>query len=402
MSAAGYRAFTARSDDFVPAGPCRNWIGGELVGAASGATLEVHNPRHGQAMGTVPDSGAVDVEVAVAAAKAAFPGWSATPYKDRAQVLYRLKGLMERDLEALSWLVSHENGKTFGESKASVLKGIECLEYGCSLPNMSAGGQLDVSRGVSCRVSYEPLGVVAGIVPFNFPVMVPMWMLPQMLVAGNTVVMKPSEQVPYGLLALAMLAREAGLPDGVLNLVNGRKATVEALVDHPDVKAVGFVGSTAVAELLYARGAALGKRMLCLGGAKNHLVVVPDADLELTAQNVVGSAFGCAGQRCMAASVLLAVGDTERHVQAIAAEARAVLVGRDIGAIITPANAASMEPKPNTIMNSRRMSMPSAETMRAWVAPARTSMPTRVWLTRMYSSKPTARPEPMMTSRQTG
>ncbi|MEZ4471825.1 MAG: aldehyde dehydrogenase family protein [bacterium] len=187
-------------------------------------------------------------------------------------------------------------------------------------------------------MEYEPLGVVAGVVPFNFPIMVPMWMLPQALVAGNTFVMKPSEQTPYGMARVAELCQEAGLPDGVLNLVNGGKAAVEALVDHADVKAFGFVGSTRVAELLYARSAARGRRALCLGGAKNHLVVVPDADVELTAQNVVASAFGCAGQRCMAASVLLAVGDCQHIIDAIVRHARAMRLGTDVGAIINAAS----------------------------------------------------------------
>lgn len=327
-------AFEPTGYDFAEAPAALNWIGGREAAPVGGETLSVHNPRHGREMGRVALSGAPDVAAAVASAKAAFPGWRATPYKDRAQVLYRLKALMERDADLLSWIVSHENGKTFGESKASVMKGVECLELGASLPNMSAGGQIDVSRGVNCRVDYEPLGVCAGIAPFNFPVMVPMWMLPQVLVAGNTFVMKPSEQVPYGALHLARLFQEAGLPDGVLNLVHGARDAVEAVVDHADVRAVGFVGSTRVARLLYARGAALGKRMLCLGGAKNHLVVVPDADVELTATNVVASAFGCAGQRCMAASVLIAVGDVDHIVGAVARNARELVLGETMGAII--------------------------------------------------------------------
>lgn len=330
--------FPAQSYDFVEASPLGNWIGGAYHPAPS--TIPVTNPRHGAVLGHVADSDAAAVAEAVQVARAAFPGWRDTPYKERAQVLYRLKTLMERDLDALSWTISHENGKTFGEARAEVLKGIECLEYGCSLPNMSAGGQIDVSRGVNCRVDYEPVGVVAGVVPFNFPVMVPMWMLPQALVAGNAMVMKPSEQTPYGMAYVAELLKEAGLPDGVLNLVNGGKPAVEALVDHPDVDAFGFVGSTRVAKLLYARGAALGKRVLCLGGAKNHLVAVPDADVQLTAQNVAASAYGCAGQRCMAASVLVAVGDCDHIVEAIAAEARKIQVGEGMGAII---NAASVE-----------------------------------------------------------
>jgi len=330
-------AFAPRGYDFAAAAPALNYIDGAQVAAASGETQAVTNPRHGRELGRVAISGADDVASAVAAAKRAFPGWRATPYKERAQVLYRLKALLERDLDALSWVVSHENGKTFSESVASVKKGIECLEMGASLPNLSAGQQIDVSRGVNCRVDYEPLGVCAGIAPFNFPVMVPMWMLPQVLVAGNTFVLKPSEQVPYGALQLARLFTEAGLPDGVLNLVHGGRSAVEGLVDHPDVKAVGFVGSTRVARLLYARGAQLGKRMLCLGGAKNHLLVVPDADVELTASNVVASAFGCAGQRCMAASTLVAVGDVDHIIEAMVKKARALVLGEEMGAIINEA-----------------------------------------------------------------
>lgn len=324
--------FPAQSAAFVEADALDNWINGAPAPAA--ATRPVENPRHGKILGHVAESSAADVDAAVKAARAAFPGWRDTPYKDRAQVLYRLKGLMERDLDALSWIISHENGKTFNEARAEVKKGIECLEFGCSLPNMSAGGQLDVSRGVNCRVDHEPVGVCAGVVPFNFPVMVPMWMLPQALVAGNAFVMKPSEQTPYGMAYVAHLLKEAGLPDGVLNLVHGSKAAVEALVDHPEVDAFGFVGSTRVAKLLYGRGAALGKRVLCLGGAKNHLIVVPDADVKLTAQNVAASAYGCAGQRCMAASVLVAVGDCDHIIEAIVDEARSIRAGHEMGAII--------------------------------------------------------------------
>ncbi|MCA9694009.1 MAG: CoA-acylating methylmalonate-semialdehyde dehydrogenase [Myxococcales bacterium] len=329
--------FPARDYGFVPYVPCRNWIAGAFVDADSGETLSVENPRHGAELGRVAMSDASDVEAAVAAARAALPGWKDTPLKERAQVLYRMKALMERDLEELVWLLSHENGKTEPEARGSVLKAIECLELGCSLPNMIAGPQIDVSRGINCALTYEPLGVCAGIVPFNFPTMVPMWMLPQALVAGNTFVLKPSEQVPYGAMKLALLLREAGLPDGVLNVVNGGRPAVEAIVDHPAIKAVGFVGSTRVARLLYARGGALGKRMLCLGGAKNHLIVVPDANPELTATTVVASAYGCAGQRCMAASVMVAVGEVDGIIAQIVAKARAMELGRDMGSIISAA-----------------------------------------------------------------
>jgi malonate-semialdehyde dehydrogenase (acetylating)/methylmalonate-semialdehyde dehydrogenase len=330
-------AFPARSYEFTAYVDVRNWIGGEWCPAGSGATMEVINPRHGKAMGRVVISDTSDVDRAVRAAKAAFPAWRDTPLKERVQVLFRTKALMEKNLEELAWLVSHENGKTFGEGKASVLKAIECLEFGISLPNMAQGAQLDVSRGINCQVTYEPLGVCAGIVPFNFPLMVPMWMLPQALVSGNTFVMKPSEQVPYGAMRLATLLREAGLPDGVFNLVNGTREAVEGLCDHPDIKALGFVGSTKVAKLVYERGAKTGKRVLALGGAKNHLVVVPDADPVLTSDTVVASAYGCAGQRCMAASVMVAVGDVQHIIDRVVQRTRALRLGEDMGPVISEA-----------------------------------------------------------------
>ena len=332
--------FEASSYEQTPFIDARNWIGGEWVEPSGDRVLPVVNPRHGETMAKVRMSTASDVDAAVQAASTAVEDWKQWPLRERAHVMYRARGLMMRDIDELSWLVSHENGKIFAEAKAEVEKGIECVEYGCALPNIAAGNQLEVSRGVSCRVQYEPLGVVAGVVPFNFPIMVPMWMLPQALVAGNTFVMKPSEQTPYGMARVAELFAEAGLPAGVLNLVNGGRAAVEALVDHPDVKAFGFVGSTRVAKLLYERSAATGRRALCLGGAKNHLVVVPDADVALTAQNVIASAFGCAGQRCMAASVLIAVGDCEHVIDAIVEQAKAIRLGEDMGCII---NAASVE-----------------------------------------------------------
>lgn len=330
-------SFSARSYDFQAYGPCRNYVGGEWADAASGQTLSVENPRHGKEIGKMVVSDGADVDRAVRAAAAAFPGWKATPMKERVQVLYRAKQIMEAKLEELSWLLSHENGKTFAEAQASVLKGIECIEMGCSLPNMVAGGQIDVSRGVNCAVTHEPLGVVAGIAPFNFPTMVPLWMLPQALVAGNCFVLKPSEQVPFSSMRLAEIFREAGLPKGVFNTVNGQRSVVEALVDHPEIKAVGFVGSTKVARIVYERGAKTGKRMLCLGGAKNHLVVVPDADLALTSQNVMASFTGCAGQRCMAASVLLAVGDVDPIIEKLVEHATHLKLGEEMGSIISAA-----------------------------------------------------------------
>jgi len=313
---------------------CENFIGGKWKPARSGETLDVLNPRHGKVMGKVSMSSAEDVNDAVAAAKAAFPAWKAMPLKERVQIMFRMKRLMERDVDELSWILDAENGKTFPQAKAEVLKAIECLEYGISLQNIAQGEQIDVSRGINCSVTYEPLGVCAGVVPFNFPTMVPMWMLPQALVAGNTFVMKPSEQTPYGCLKIAELFKEAGLPDGVLNFVNGGRAAVEALAEHEDIKAFGFVGSTKVARMVYERAAATGKRALCLGGAKNHLIVVPDADPELTADTIVASAYGCAGQRCMAASVMVAVGDVQHIIDRMAEKIRNMKLGEDMGCII--------------------------------------------------------------------
>jgi len=328
--------FEAKGYDFTPYVDTMNWIGGEWQGAASGATFPVDNPRHGQIMGNCPDSGVEDVAAAVAAAKAAFPAWRATPIKERVQVLFRLKQIMEANIDELIWLVSHENGKIFSEAKGEVEKGIECIEFGISCANMP-GQQMDVSRGVACSVSYEPLGVVAGIVPFNFPTMVPLWMMPQALVAGNTFVLKPSEKVPYGAFKLAHMLKAAGLPDGVFNVVNGRKATVEGICDHPDIKAVGFVGSTKIAHLVYERGAKAGKRVLALGGAKNHLVLLNDADFDLATGNIPASAFGCAGQRCMAASTLIAVGDCQKYIDRMVEMAKGIQLGKDLGPVIDTA-----------------------------------------------------------------
>jgi malonate-semialdehyde dehydrogenase (acetylating)/methylmalonate-semialdehyde dehydrogenase len=329
--------FEARGYELTPFVNARNWIGGQWV-EPSGATVQpVLNPRHGRPIADVRFSTADDVHRAVLAGKAAFAEWSQWPLRERAHVMYRAREIMLRDIEELSWLVSHENGKIFGEAKAEVEKGIECLEFGCSLPNLAAGNQLEVSRGVSCEVVYAPLGVVAGVTPFNFPLMVPLWMLPQALVGGNAFVLKPSERVPLSSLKLAAVFKEAGLPDGVLNLVQGGREVVEALCDHPDIDALGFVGSTPVAKAVYGRACTNGKRALCLGGAKNHLIVVPDADVNLTAENVLASFTGCAGQRCMAASVLLAVGDVEPILAEITRRAEAMRPGVDIGPVTTQA-----------------------------------------------------------------
>lgn len=332
--------FTPNSYAFAATAKVQNWIGGEWHDASSGESLDVVNPRHGQAMSRTPMSAAADVDRAVAAAAAASSEWKQWPMRERAQVLYRLRGLIEAEREALAWLISHENGKIYAQALAEVDKAIECVEFGCALPNLAAGSQLDVSRGVNCQLTHEPLGVVAGVTPFNFPLMVPLWMLPQALVGGNCFVLKPSEQVPLSMVRLAELLAQAGLPAGVFNLVHGGKPTVEALCDHPGISAFAFVGSTAVARSVYGRACTAGKRALCLGGAKNHLIVVPDADVALTAENVVASFTGCSGQRCMAAANLVAVGDVDHIIAAIAEQAAKLLPGTDHGALT---NASSID-----------------------------------------------------------
>jgi len=327
--------FNATNYDLTEYIPARNYIDGEWVDPTGDDTLQIINPRHGQAMSSLRESTYADIDAAVQAAKAALPGWKEWPLRERAQVMYRAREIMLRDLEELTWLVSHENGKLYAEAKPEVLKGIECVEYGCSLPNLAAGTQLEVSRGVRCEVVYEPVGVVAGVTPFNFPFMVPLWMLPQALVGGNTFILKASEQVPLSALKLVEIFAEAGLPKGVLNLVQGGRTAVEALCDHEGIDALAFVGSTRVAKLVYGRAAATGKRALCLGGAKNHLIVVPDADLDVTAENVLASFTGCAGQRCMAASVMVAVGDVDHILDEVSRRAASMVAGQNIGPITT-------------------------------------------------------------------
>ena len=326
--------FPAQSYDFTSYVDAQNYISGQWVSPQNSETMEVINPRHAKSMAKVVMSSAQDVNAAVKAAQEALPEWQEKPIRERGEVMYKLRQLMHDSIEELTWLISHENGKTYGESKAEVLKAIECAEYGCSLPNLAAAPQLEVSRGVDCRIVYEPVGIVAGVTPFNFPLMVPLWMLPQALVGGNAFILKPSEQVPLSCIRLAEMLKEAGLPDGIFNIVNGGQEAVEALCDNEDIGALAFVGSTRVAKIVYGRAAQTGKRVLCLGGAKNHLIVVPDADLELTAQNVTASYTGCAGQRCMAASVLVAVGEVDHIIDAIANHSRQIELGKDLGTIV--------------------------------------------------------------------
>jgi malonate-semialdehyde dehydrogenase (acetylating)/methylmalonate-semialdehyde dehydrogenase len=315
----------------------RNYIGGQFVDAPERSLLDVTDPASGSVLSRVPLSGMTEVDRAVQAAQKAFPAWSATPIKERVQVFYRYKALLEKNLHELGALVSAENGKVRGEAEAEVLKSAELCEFATSLPQIIPGEVLEVSRGVECRVERYPVGVVASITPFNFPNMVPNWTIPNALAVGNCMILKPSEQVPLSAGRIAELLREAGLPDGVLNVVHGGQETVEAICDHPGIEAISFVGSTHVAKIVYRRGSANLKRVLALGGAKNHLIVMPDAEPEMTSTNVVASMSGCAGQRCMAASVMMAVGATDHIVERMANIVRAMVPGVHLGPVISKA-----------------------------------------------------------------
>ncbi len=312
-----------------------NYVNGRFVCPEGADWLPVMNPGLGVQIARVPLSGAREVDAAVRSARTALPCWSATPVKERAQVLYRYRELLIGNAGELARLVHEENGKTEGEALAEVEKSIEVTEFACSIPQLAAGEILEVSRGVECRAERCPIGVVASITPFNFPNMVPNWTIPNSLVLGNAVVLKPSEKVPLSSMRIAELLREAGLPGGVFNVVQGAQAAVEALCDHPGVDALTFVGSTRVARTVYLRATSNFKRALCLGGAKNHLIVLPDANEEMTASNVAASMTGCAGQRCMAASAMLAVGALDDIIRRLCDEARKFIPGGNLGAVIS-------------------------------------------------------------------
>ena len=313
--------------------PCLNFVGGGFV-AGSGPALEVTSPYTGARIGELRVSSAADVARAVQAAALAFPGWRTTPLRERVEPLLKLRSLLLEEAPSLSRTVALESGKTPEEARAGLMRGIEVIDFAASLPNFDQGGARDVSRGVSCEYRREPLGVVVGITPFNFPLMVPLWMIPVALTTGNCFILKPSEKVPLSASRLAELAQAAGYPPGVFSVVHGDAGTVMALAEHPEVRALGFVGSSRAAEAVYARAASSGKRALCLGGAKNQMIVAPDADPRLTIKTVVDSFTGCAGQRCMAGSLLVAVAEAERFIGDIREVAGRIQVGRDMGAII--------------------------------------------------------------------
>jgi malonate-semialdehyde dehydrogenase (acetylating)/methylmalonate-semialdehyde dehydrogenase len=319
-----------------------NWVRGAASLPRGAGAIEVECPYTGATLGSVPDSGASDVDDAVAGARDAARAWARLPIKERTEPLFRFRQLVLDHLDALSACAARECGKTLGEARAGVQKGVEVVEYALSLQNLDAGGSLEVSSGVRCEVRREPLGVVAGITPFNFPAMVPMWLFPIAITVGNAFVLKPSEKVPFTAIKLAELMAQAGYPPGVFSIVNGGRAAVDALLAHPDVAAYGFVGSSKVARAVYARAAEQGKRALALGGAKNTMILAPDADPELAVSGIVASYTGCAGQRCMAGSLLVAVGDCERLIDAVVDASAAIRLGRDMGAIIDAASLARL------------------------------------------------------------
>ena len=329
----------------------RNYINGEWRASSSSEHREVVNPATHEVLGQVPFSTAGDVDAAVQAAARAFPEWRRTPPEDRIQYLFKLKNLLEEHFEDLARTITLENGKTLGEAKGELRRAIENVEVACGIPTMMQGRMLeDVARGIDETMIRQPLGVVAAIVPFNFPLMIPFWFLPYAIACGNTFVLKPSERVPLSSQRVFEIMESVGLPAGVLNLVNGGKAAVDALLDHPAVRAISFVGSSPIAKYIYARGAQSGKRLQCQGGAKNHVIVLPDADMQQATQIISDSAFGCAGQRCLAVSVAVTVGEAQKTFrEAIADNAASLRVGFGLdagvqmGPVITPDSQARIE-----------------------------------------------------------
>ena len=327
-------------------GLAANYVAGEWLSGDAREKLAVTDPATGEALGAVPVSGRADVDRAVAAASAAFPSWRRTPVVERARVLFRLKTLLDEHHDDLAVRLSREHGKNVAETRGEVQRGIENVEHAAGMPTLMMGDALeDVAGGVDCETWRQPIGVFAVITPYNFPVMIPLWFWPYAVAAGNTVVLKPSEQDPLTHQRVVELAARAGLPPGVLNVVHGRKGTVEALIDHPDVAGVSFVGSSQVAKIIYERAALAGKRVQALGGAKNHMIVLPDADPGMVADAVVSSVFGSAGQRCLAGSVVVGVGDAYGPMrEGILDGAASLRVGRglddgvDMGPVISGAH----------------------------------------------------------------
>ncbi|MES2708882.1 MAG: CoA-acylating methylmalonate-semialdehyde dehydrogenase [Verrucomicrobiota bacterium] len=323
--------------------PCPFFIDGEWITSSSDGS-PVFNPSTGEVIAECPTGGAAEVEAAVSSAAAAFPGWRDTPPVERARLFFRYRQLVEEHFDELAARICLEHGKTLTEARGSLHRGLENIEYACGIPALLMGDTLEnIARGVDCESVHQPLGVCAGITPFNFPAMVPLWMFPTALACGNTFVLKPSEKVPLTAVMLIQLLEKAGLPKGVLNLVHGGREVVDALLTHPGVKAVSFVGSSPVARYVHETGIRHGKRVQANGGAKNFIIIMPDADMPRTVESLATAAFGCAGERCMAGSTAIPVGAAaERLLPALVEAARAIRVGPvdraaqpDMGPVIT-------------------------------------------------------------------
>jgi len=320
-----------------------HWINGKHVEGTSGRFGDIYNPATGEIVSQVPLASTAELNAAVDAAKAAFPDWAATPPLTRARIMFKYKTLIEDNAGRLAALITAEHGKVLSDAGGSLTRGLEVVEFACGIPQLLKGEYTEqVGRGIDAWTTRQPVGVCAGITPFNFPAMVPMWMYPMAIACGNTFILKPSEKDPSCALLLAELATEAGLPDGVLNVVNGDKEAVDAILAHPDVPAISFVGSTPIAHYIYSTGATNGKRVQALGGAKNHMVVMPDADMEQAADALMGAAYGSAGERCMAISVAVAVGDAgEKLMELLKPKVEALKIGpgtdneMDMGPLVT-------------------------------------------------------------------
>jgi malonate-semialdehyde dehydrogenase (acetylating)/methylmalonate-semialdehyde dehydrogenase len=326
-------------------------FGGEWKTSKSSEYLSVVNPATSELLARVPVGAQEDVDAAVRAAAAAYPEWRRTPPQDRIQYLFKLKQLLEENIEEIARVCTTENGKTLAESRAELRRAIENVEVACGIPTLMQGYNLeDVASGIDEMMIRQPLGVTVAIAPFNFPVMIPFWFLPYAIACGNTFILKPSERVPLTSQKVFELMEKLKLPPGVLNMVHGGKPVVDALLAHPDIRAISFVGSTPVAKYVYAQGAAHGKRVQCQGGAKNHVLVMEDADLETSTRIISDSAFGCAGQRCLAVSVAVVVGDAQKTFKdSIVNAARGIHVGNgmndsvQMGPVITPESKARIE-----------------------------------------------------------
>jgi malonate-semialdehyde dehydrogenase (acetylating)/methylmalonate-semialdehyde dehydrogenase len=331
--------------------PIPHHVGGKAQPGTSGRAGDVFNPATGKVQARVPLASTAEVGAAVAAARAAFPAWAETPALKRARILFKFKELLDKHADELAEIITREHGKVLSDARGEVTRGIEVVEFACGAPQLLKGQYSDqIGGGIDNWSMRQPLGVCAGITPFNFPMMVPCWMFPVALACGNTFVLKPSERDPSCAVRLAELLKEAGLPDGVFNVVHGDKEAVDALLEHADVDAISFVGSTPIAEYIYSQGAARGKRVQALGGAKNHLVVMPDADLDMAVDALIGAGYGSAGERCMAISVAVAVGHiADELVERLAPRVRALVIKNglerdaEMGPLVTAAHKAKVE-----------------------------------------------------------